>query len=192
MGLTERLTERYPEGERDDNEFGDQHLGRSQEADLHIGQNRRLVQFCFRINIPSSLLPNLLGFLHKNDITSCFPQQEPKDREQTTADDELDPKDPMPIEWILVGLDRSSDEWSESDTDHGCHTEDTHWDTSFWRQFAPNVADLPLGPFQISAMDPPTKLIATELAPPPKNRVVIMVAKFVPTPEGTRKMRKTM
>jgi hypothetical protein len=56
----------------------------------------------------------------------------------------------------------------------------------------PNVTDLPLGPFQISAMDPPTKLIATELAPPPKNRVVIMVAKFVPTPEGTRKMRKTM
>jgi len=47
----------------------------------------------------------------------------------------------------------------------------------------------PFGPFQISAMDPPTRLIATELAPPPKNRVVIMVAKFVPTPDGTRKMR---
>jgi hypothetical protein len=42
----------------------------------------------------------------------------------------------------------------------------------------------------MSAIDPPTRLIATELAPPPKKRVVIMVAKFVPTPEGTRKMRK--
>lgn len=53
-------------------------------------------------------------------------------------------------------------------------------------------SDSPFGPFQISAIEPPTKLIATELAPPPKNRVVIMVAKLVPTPDGTRKMRKTM
>ena len=48
----------------------------------------------------------------------------------------------------------------------------------------------PFGPFQISAIDPPTRLMATELAPPPKNLVVIIVAKFVPTPEGTRKIRK--
>jgi len=125
------LTERYPEGKRDDDKLCDQHLGWPQEADLHICQNRCLVQFRLGINIPSSLFPDLLGFLHQDHITSGLPQQEPKDRKETTAYNKLDPEDPMPIQRVLVGLDSSSDEWSEGDTDHGSHTEDTHWNTSF-------------------------------------------------------------
>ena len=47
-------------------------------------------------------------------------------------------------------------------------------------------------PFQMSVMVPPTMLIATELAPPPKKRVITIVAKFGAVAEGMRKIRKMM
>jgi hypothetical protein len=68
----EILTERDPEGKRDNDELGDQHLCRSQEADLHILQNRSLVKLCLCVNIPTGLLPDLLGFLHEDHIASCL------------------------------------------------------------------------------------------------------------------------
>ena len=47
-----------------------------------------------------------------------------------------------------------------------------------------------LWPFQMSVMVPPTMLIATELAPPPKKRVTTIVAKLGAVAEGMRKIKK--
>ena len=44
----------------------------------------------------------------------------------------------------------------------------------------------------MSVMVPPTMLIATELAPPQKKRVMTIVAKLCAVAEGIRKMRKIM
>lgn len=49
-----------------------------------------------------------------------------------------------------------------------------------------------LSPFQISVIVPPTTLMAIELAPPAKNRVTRIVAKFGDTAEGISQMRKKM
>lgn len=49
-----------------------------------------------------------------------------------------------------------------------------------------------LSPFQMSLMLPPTMLIATEDAPPPKKRVTTMVAKLSAKAEPNRKSSKTM
>jgi hypothetical protein len=49
-----------------------------------------------------------------------------------------------------------------------------------------------LSPFQMSLMLPPTMLIATEDAPPPKKRVTTMVAKLLANAEPKRKSSKTM
>ena len=48
------------------------------------------------------------------------------------------------------------------------------------------------GPLQISDIVPPTMLIATDEAPPPKNRHMTIVWKFCATPHGMRKIRKTI
>lgn len=47
-----------------------------------------------------------------------------------------------------------------------------------------------LGPYQTSLMLPPTMLIDTEDAPPPKNRVTTKVAKFCAKAEGNRDMTR--
>lgn len=44
----------------------------------------------------------------------------------------------------------------------------------------------------MSVMVPPTMLIATELAPPPKKRVMRMVAKLGESAEGMSQIRKKM
>lgn len=49
-----------------------------------------------------------------------------------------------------------------------------------------------LSPFQISLMLPPTMLMATEDAPPPKKRVTTMVAKLSAKAEPKRKSSNTM
>jgi hypothetical protein len=49
-----------------------------------------------------------------------------------------------------------------------------------------------LSPFQISLMLPPTMLMATEDAPPPKKRVTTMVAKLSANADPKRKSSKTM
>ena len=49
-----------------------------------------------------------------------------------------------------------------------------------------------LSPLQISVIVPPTMLMATELAPPPKKRVTTIAAKFGAVADGMRKMRKMM
>lgn len=49
-----------------------------------------------------------------------------------------------------------------------------------------------LSPFQMSVIVPPTMLMATELAPPPKNRVTRMVAKLWESAEGISQTRKNM
>ena len=46
-----------------------------------------------------------------------------------------------------------------------------------------------LSPFQMSVIVPPTMLMATELAPPPKKRVITIVAKLEAKADGIRKMR---
>lgn len=47
-----------------------------------------------------------------------------------------------------------------------------------------------LSVFQISVMVPPTMLMLTEEAPPPKNRVTMSVAKFGANADGISHIRK--
>jgi hypothetical protein len=49
-----------------------------------------------------------------------------------------------------------------------------------------------LSPFQMSLMLPPTILMATEDAPPPKKRVTTIVAKLSANAEPKRNSSKTM
>ena len=122
-----------------------------------------------------ALLAQTLRPAGKNDITSCLLQDLIEEWQEAGINDNLDPVHPSPIQARLDGSRMKG------------------------LKAMPTALVMPtmdvgklrsLSPFQMSVVVPPTMLIATEDAPPPKKRVTRIVAKFWAAPEGTRNMRK--
>lgn len=99
------------------------------------------------------------------------------------------PVDPSPAQ---MSLRSASDERTQGNADDACHAEDGHRKTSVFVA-SPYICEGVGMLFRqdpghmrahIPVIVPPTILMLTELAPPPKKRVTINVAKFGAVAEG--------
>lgn len=192
---------RDPESEENDDRLGEKHLGRALEGDLQQRGYGRLVQLRFSVDFAPCLLAQSLCALLENDIAARFAQDEPEDGNQGGVVDDLNIVNP--------GLSVSSIAIERPRTHH------RHRASSPTSGFRICTIALPINgpsaipatlvnpnsdmgklrawsPFQMSLILPPTMLMATEDAPPPKKRVTTMVAKLSAKAEPNRNNSNTM
>lgn len=192
---------RDPESEENNDGLGEKHLGGTLEGDLQQRRYGGLVQLRFGVDLAPCLLAEFLCALLEDDIAARFAQDEPEDGNQSGVVDDLNIINPgLLVSSIAINPLRTHHRHRASSPTSGFRictiALPTNGPSAIPATLVNPNSDIgklrALSPFQISLILPPTMLMATEDAPPPKKRVTTMVAKLSAKAEPNRNNSKTM